>query len=145
MKFAKFGAIALATVSVVASPVAQAPSVDQNNLNVADIQKRALDVGKIVGDVENLLGVVLLDVEGIVSAAGVDLDEVLKGLGITLNSKRDEITGEIKRKYVVEDKRDIAAVVTAVEKLIVDILKSLVTLATDAGVSLLGELFNLGL
>lgn len=139
MKFSTLSTFALAAFSVVASPVAQAAE-PRNTL-----AKREIDLSTVLGDVDALLESLISDVEGVADAAGVDVSGLLEGAGITLVHKRDEITGEMKREFVLDEKRSVSAVVAAVEKLIGDLLKSLVKLAGDVGVSLLGELAGLGL
>lgn len=139
MKFSTLSTFALAAFSVVASPVAQATE-PKNTL-----AKREIDLSTVLGDVDALLESLVSDVEGVADAAGVDISGLLEGAGITLVHKRDEITGEMKREFVLDEKRSVSAVVAAVEKLIGDLLKSLVKLAGDVGVSLLGELAGLGL
>lgn len=144
MKFANIGTFALAALSVAASPVAQAQAQAVEAVEV-DVGKRAVVVGTVIGDVESLLGTLITDIEALATAAGIDVSQILGAIGISLTGKRDEITGEIKREYVVDEKRDLNAVVKAVQKLIGDLLKSLIKLASDAGVSILSQIFTLGL
>lgn len=141
MKFSAISTFALAAVSVVASPVAQAekPKLVQKVVARGDI-----DLGSVVGDVESLLGSIVKDVESIASSAGIDIATILSDAGISLLVKRDDVTGEVKRSVNL-DQRDLNSVIGDVESLIGNVLSSLVKLAETAGLSFIEEVLSLGL
>lgn len=143
MKFFSF--IALAFVSVAAaSPVAHQP---EKRLDLSSITKlldsgiseavagnsstpnsRATAVDAIVGDLKTLLSTLILDVENVASAAGIDISSLLSEASVTGANKRAV-------PYVVEENR-VNAIVSAVTKLLVDLLGNIIKVAEDAGISL---------
>lgn len=159
MKFSTIATFAFAALSVASSPV---PPVVENNIVV---EKRAIDLDQVLADVESLVGTLITDVGLVAAAAGVNVTEVLGGLGIKLTVKREFLDFEevVKRDEIIEDKvvatekvardigdpeqagmkRDVPAIIGAVEQLVRHLLQAIVKLLGDVGLSLLNEIIGL--
>lgn len=135
MHFTKFFTVALAAVTASATAIPDVQKRDVGDIAIVDIEKR--DIGAIVGSVEQLVGTIIADVEKIADAAGVNVTEILKDVGLTVLAKREvEIPATVNN-----DKRDLAAVLAAVEGLVSDILAGVGSITSAAGLgSLLSDL-----
>lgn len=122
MRFSKIFTAAFVAVAVTASPVS-AP-VDE---------KRLVNLKVLATGVEALLTDVVKDVEAIAGDIGFDLTQTLADLSLTLSVKRD-----------VEE-RGLTGAVLGVETLLAHVLKDVVVIASEAGISVFSLLASIGL
>lgn len=131
MKFAKF--FLIASAAVMASPVHQADKrldvssvIDEIEAALPSATVNVTEVATVVSDVAQVLSTIIADAEAVASAAGIDYNTLLADAGVAVIS---QVTG------VDLDAAEVAAVLTAVEKLVADLAAASSTLLTVATTS----------